>query len=67
MWALGDVVASRCPKSEISADSMAWLELFATWRAAGKGTWSEMSARDADALAILELELEKLRHEQLRK
>lgn len=46
---------------------MAWLELFATWRAAGKGTWSEMSARDADALAILELELEKLRHEQLRK
>ena len=66
VWAKGDRVSYECPKGAITGDSIAWLELFATWRLTGKGMLDELSARDADALALLDLELERMRDDQER-
>lgn len=54
-------MSERCPRSEISAESEAWLELWAVWRHTRSA--GEMSARDAEALALLNAEMEKEAHE----
>jgi hypothetical protein len=61
VWARKGVAAMRCPRSEITAASEAWLELWAAWR--HTGGVGELSARDADAMAVLTLEMEKEKHE----
>jgi len=61
VWARRGAAATRCPRSEITAASEAWLELWAVRRHAGGA--GELTARDADAMAVLTLELEKERHE----
>ncbi|MBE0656380.1 MAG: hypothetical protein IH602_01755 [Bryobacteraceae bacterium] len=57
MWARKGVVAERCPRSEISASSEAWLEMWAAWRYTRPS--EELSARDAEAMALLNAEMEK--------
>jgi len=42
---------------------MAWLEMFAAWQVTRAGA-GEMSARDADAMAVLEREWEKVSNEE---
>lgn len=64
VWAHGDSVSWECPKSAIQAESMAWLEMFATWRVVGSAAAGLWSARDADAMALLAGELERTRDEQ---
>jgi hypothetical protein len=57
VWARKSVVAERCPRSEISASSDAWLEMWAAWRYT-RGA-EELSARDVEAMALLSAEMEK--------
>lgn len=57
IWARKHVVAVSCPKSLISADSLAWIEEFYAWKLAGGIDCQTMSARQADAFAVLEREL----------
>lgn len=56
VWLRGKVVAQSCPKSLITADSLAWLEQYLAWRAGGGGSLTEMPARTAEAFLILEQE-----------
>lgn len=61
VWAHGDVVRFACPKPEITAQSLAWLEMFPAWQAAKQtAVW----ARDVEAMILLEREWEKARDEQ---
>jgi hypothetical protein len=57
VWARGRVSTTACPKSYITGESAAWLEEFYAWRALGRPDFREMSAREAQALMILENEL----------
>lgn len=61
VWARKGVMSERCPRSEISAASEAWLELWAAWRHTRGAV--EMEARDAEAMALLSAEMEKETHE----
>jgi hypothetical protein len=51
------VSTTVCPKSYITGESAAWLDEFHAWRALGRPDFREMSAREAQALMILENEL----------
>lgn len=53
----------RCPKNVISADSVAWLEMWATWRHTAKAIAPGWSAKDMDALAVLEQEWGRMQDE----
>lgn len=64
MWARSGAATSECPRSSVSAESAAWLELFAAWRTTGLIEAGELSARDVDALGILNREWEKARHDE---
>lgn len=57
VWARKGVFSQRCPRSEVSAQSEAWLELWASWRHT-RGA-EELSAREAEAMALLSTEMEK--------
>jgi hypothetical protein len=48
----------------ITGESVAWIEMFSTWRMLGGRGLSDWLARDAEAMAVLEHELEKVRHEE---
>lgn len=61
VWARKGAISERCPRSEISAESEAWLELWAVWRHTRVA--GEMEARDAEAMALLSAEMEKETHE----
>jgi hypothetical protein len=61
VWASKGVMAERCPRSEISAASEAWLEMWAVWRHTRNA--AELDARDAEAMALLNAEMEKETHE----
>lgn len=61
VWAHGDVVRFACPKPEIAAESLAWLELYPVWQARKEAVvW----ARDVEAMILLDREWEKARDEQ---
>jgi hypothetical protein len=45
-----------CPRTEITAASHAWLELFAAWKRMGGGEVWALAAKDAEALGVLEEE-----------
>jgi hypothetical protein len=51
------VVATSCPKSLISGQSMAWLEEYYAWKLAGSRDYRALSARQIDAFCTLEQEL----------
>lgn len=50
-------VAYQCPKSLITAESIAAIEEFQAWKLAGMPDLRPYSARVADALTILEQEV----------
>ncbi len=47
----------ECPRSYITAQSVAWLEAFYAWRLTGRQTLDDVPARQADAFLVLEGEL----------
>jgi len=55
VWAPGEVVSERCPKSIITAKSVLFLEQFRWWKELGGDIWS-MEAKNAEALLLLERE-----------
>jgi hypothetical protein len=67
VWARRGVASEECPRPRISAQSHAWIELYATWKRTGRGDVMGLEARDADALALLEAEWERERDEQQRR
>lgn len=66
VWARHGSVAHRCPKTEITAESVAWLDQWAVWRLAGRGSLSDWSAKDLEAMAFLEQEWERMSDEARR-
>ena len=58
VWARRTVTSSQCPKSVVTAASLAWLERFHAWKACG-GDLLERPAKEAEAILLLESELRK--------
>ena len=54
IWLRKQVIASQCPKSIISAESMAWIEEYCAWKLAGVGDYRTLNARQLDAFWTLE-------------
>jgi hypothetical protein len=54
VWARKQVSTFICPKSFISARSLAWLEDYFVWRKLGRQMDRDMSARRMEAFLILE-------------
>jgi hypothetical protein len=67
VWARGPVFTERCPRTEITAASQSWLELFAVWKRLGNEVPMSLPAKDAEALALLEEEWEKERDDEARR
>jgi hypothetical protein len=55
VWARGQTVAFRCPKSIITAQSLSLIEQFLYWRRCGGDLWS-LDAKSADAILMLQEE-----------
>jgi hypothetical protein len=53
IWARGNAVSTRCPKSVITAESLHYLELFSIWKQSGGGELWQVDAKTADALLVL--------------
>lgn len=66
VWAGRGSAAEECPKTAIEGQSIAWLEMWATWRACGKGFPEYWCAKDLDAMAALEREWERMQDEARR-
>jgi hypothetical protein len=54
VWARRAVTSAQCPKSVITAQSLAFLEEFQIWKRFGCTDVRSMSARSVEALSILE-------------
>lgn len=63
VWARGPAMTEACPRTEITAASQSWLEMFAVWKRVGGGDLWSVAAKDAEALALLEEEWEKERRD----
>lgn len=57
MWVRGRVSISECPKSFVTAESIGWLEEFQIWKRLGYPNVTEMTARQVEAMLVLEAEL----------
>jgi hypothetical protein len=57
VWARKRTVSTSCPKSFISAASMAWLEEYYAWKLMGGGDYQRLTARQLDAFGTLEREM----------
>ena len=57
VWARGRVSTSECPKSFVTAESVGWLEEFQAWKRFGYANVAEMTARQVEAMLVLEAEL----------
>lgn len=53
----------RCPKTVITPQSSGLLETFQVWKALGTSDIQSMSAREVDALLVLEQELQAERND----
>jgi len=62
VWAGGGIVATRCPESTITADSIAWVELWRAMQVAGS-TVAVTEARDLDAIMLLNQEACRVREQ----
>ena len=58
VWARKHVATGTCPKSLITAQSLAWLEEFVVRRKLGQRWPENLGAREAEAFLILESEWE---------
>jgi hypothetical protein len=56
VWARKGAATESCPKSFITAESLAWVERFIVWKRLGFSEPREPSARDAEAFVVLEQE-----------
>ncbi|MGQ9917995.1 MAG: hypothetical protein ACUVS7_11305 [Bryobacteraceae bacterium] len=56
----------RCPKTVITPDSVAWLEMWAVWRYTGRGAGADWSAKDLEAMAVVEQAWEAMQDEARR-
>jgi hypothetical protein len=54
VWFRNGVSTKRCPKNEITASSVSWLEAFYQWKVLGATAFGELDARTADAFVVLE-------------
>jgi hypothetical protein len=54
VWCRKGVATSQCPKNEITASSVSWLEAFQQWKALGPVAFGELDVRTADAFLVLE-------------
>ena len=59
VWARDDVATMECPKSFVTAQSIAWVEEYAVRRRFGQRDIDRVGARDVQAFLILEHELAK--------
>ena len=57
VWARGAVATSRCPVSEVSAESIAFIQEFQAWKLFGSVDVFALPARTVEAFFILENEL----------
>lgn len=57
VWARGNVATEECPKSYITGESLAWVEEFQVWKRLGYPRVEEMTARQVEAMLVLEAEL----------
>jgi hypothetical protein len=57
VWARKHVVVGECPKSYVSAESMALVEDFSFRRRFGQMDLTQLTARQAEAFMVLESEL----------
>jgi hypothetical protein len=57
VWARAGVATNECPKSYVSGASRAWLEEFQAWKRLGYPDPRTLSAREVQAMTILEREL----------
>lgn len=57
IWARGGAVAPECPRSFITAESLAWIERYQAGRVFGFGDVLGLPARTVDAFCVLQLEL----------
>jgi hypothetical protein len=55
VWARGRVATEECPRSLVTPASLELLEKYWVWKASG-GALGELSAREADAVLLLESE-----------
>lgn len=60
VWARGNAATTVCPKSFITAQSMAWLEEYLVRRKLDQKGIDGLCAREVDAFVILEHELAEL-------
>jgi hypothetical protein len=56
VWSRGGAFSEECPKSLVTPESIALLEGFYARKAWGGSRCDEMTAREADACALLEAE-----------
>jgi hypothetical protein len=54
VWARGCVFTTQCPKSLITAQSLGFLDEYNAWKQFGWLDASQISAKSADALIVLE-------------
>jgi hypothetical protein len=59
VWARGNVVSHRCPKSIITASSLAFLEQFHIWKELSGLDLFALDARTAEAFLLLDREWRK--------
>ncbi len=65
MWARGDAILYECPRSYITGESATLVEEFLARRRLGGTRFDELSARQVDAMVVLEKNLlEELRNGQ---
>jgi hypothetical protein len=65
VWARRKAATEECPRSFITAESLAWLEGFYVWKRLGGRPVEEMTARQVQAFLLLERELAlEARHER---
>lgn len=57
VWVRRQCAIEECPRSYITAQSVAYLEAFYAWRLTGRRALDELPARTADAFLVLEGEL----------
>ena len=62
VWARKYVATDQCPKSEVSAQSLAWIEQYYVWRKLGACYPEPLAAKEVEAFLVLEQELEKERN-----
>ncbi len=57
VWVRRGAVATECPKSLISAASLACIEEFYAWKLAGKTDYGALTSRQLEAFGTLEREM----------